>query len=64
MPLSGVRMLRRFLAHGRTVLRRRGSHVILGRGTRRETIPMHDELHRGLERRLLKRLASDEGADR
>jgi predicted RNA binding protein YcfA (HicA-like mRNA interferase family) len=64
MPLSGEQMLRRFLVHGWTVLRRRGSHVILGRGTFRETIPMHDELHRGLERRLLKRLASDEGADR
>jgi len=64
MPLSGEQMLRRFLAHGWIVLRRRGSHVILGRGTCRETIPMHDELHRGLERRLLKRLASDEGADR
>lgn len=59
MPLSGEEMLRRFLTNGWTVLRRRGSHVIWGRGSVRETIPMHDELHRGLERRLLKRLASD-----
>jgi len=64
MPLSGEQMLRRFIAHDWTVLRRRGSHVILGRGPFRETIPMHAEPHRGLERCLLKRLASDEGVNR
>jgi predicted RNA binding protein YcfA (HicA-like mRNA interferase family) len=58
MPISGKEMLRRFLANGREVLRQNGSHVVLGKGSLRETIPVHgnQDLKKGLERKLLKRL--------
>ena len=56
MPLSGEAVLRLFMKAGWTVLNRRGSHVKVGKGGLRETIPMHKELGRGLERKLLKRL--------
>jgi predicted RNA binding protein YcfA (HicA-like mRNA interferase family) len=56
MPLSGKEMLRLFEERGWIVLRQKGSHVILGKGSERETIPMHRELKRGLEQKLLKRL--------
>ena len=49
-------MLRLYENEGWVVLHRKGSHVKVGRGFLRETIPMHDELDRGLERKLLKRL--------
>ncbi len=49
-------MLRLFEERGWIVLRQKGSHVILGKGSERETIPMHRELKRGLEQKLLKRL--------
>jgi predicted RNA binding protein YcfA (HicA-like mRNA interferase family) len=42
---------------GWTILGRRGSHVKVGKGGLRETIPMHKELAIGLERKLMKRLA-------
>ena len=47
MPLSGEEMLKRYLRGGWTIVRRRGSHVIVGLGGIRETIPMHPELGRG-----------------
>jgi predicted RNA binding protein YcfA (HicA-like mRNA interferase family) len=56
MPLSGEAMLRLYKKAGWIVLQRRGSHVKVGKGSLRETIPMHKELGRGLERKLLKRL--------
>ncbi len=56
MPISGKEMLKRFEKAGWIVLRKRGSHVIVGKNSDRETIPMHDELSKGLERYLLKRL--------
>ena len=56
MPLSGIEMLKLFQAQGWIVLRQHGSHVIVGRGLEREVIPMHRELGKGLERKLLKRL--------
>ena len=56
MPLSGEAMLRLYKKAGWTVLQRRGSHVKVGKDGLRETIPMHKELGRGLERKLLKRL--------
>lgn len=56
MPLSGKEMLRLFLQAGWTIRRKRGSHVIVGKLQLRETIPMHKELKKGLERALLKRL--------
>ncbi|WP_332454875.1 type II toxin-antitoxin system HicA family toxin [Bdellovibrio bacteriovorus] len=57
MPLSGKDMLKLFEKDGWTVLRQRGSHVVVGKGSERETIPMHKELKRGLEQKLLKRVA-------
>jgi predicted RNA binding protein YcfA (HicA-like mRNA interferase family) len=56
MPLSGKEMLKRYLSCGWVVLRQVGSHVIVGKGVDRETIPMHRELKKGLEAKLLKRL--------
>ncbi len=61
MPASGKEMLRRYLLAGWVVIGRRGSHVKVGKGTEREVIPMHRELKRGLERKLLKRIRVDEG---
>ena len=56
MPLSGEQMLRLYERAGWIVLRTGGSHVIVGKSKLRETIPMHKELSRGLEQKLLKRL--------
>jgi len=56
MPLSGQEMLRLYEQQGWTVLRKKGSHVQMGKGNERETIPMHKELKKGLERKLLKRI--------
>lgn len=56
MPMSGKDVLRLFEKAGWVVLRQRGSHVIVGKGDRRETIPMHRELKKGLEQKLFKRV--------
>ena len=56
MPLSGREMLKLYLKAGWTVLRQRGSHVMVGKDGQVETIPMHREIKKGLERSLLKRL--------
>ena len=56
MPLSGKEMLKEYLRQGWTVLRQNGSHVIVGKDEQRETIPMHRELKKGLERALKKRI--------
>lgn len=56
MPLSGEEMLRRYLREGWRVLRQKGSHVIVGKNSLRETIPLHRELKKGLESVLFKRL--------
>jgi predicted RNA binding protein YcfA (HicA-like mRNA interferase family) len=56
MPMSGEEMLKRYLAAGWCLLRQKGSHVVVGRGNLRETIPQHKELKKGLERALMKRL--------
>jgi predicted RNA binding protein YcfA (HicA-like mRNA interferase family) len=61
MPLSGKEMLRLYLKAGWIELHKRGSHVKVGKGNLREIIPLHKELARGLERRLLKRLAESQG---
>lgn len=60
MPKSGEEVLKLYLKAGWTILNRRGSHVKIGKGNERETIPMHDELHKGLEQALLKRLRKEE----
>ncbi len=59
MPISGLEMLKRFQRAGWTVVSRRGSHVKVGRGALRQVIPMHKELKKGLEHKLLKRLLSE-----
>lgn len=56
MPLSGKEMKKLYEKAGWIELRQKGSHVIMGKNDQRETIPMHRELKKGLERKLLKRL--------
>ncbi|MES0489278.1 MAG: type II toxin-antitoxin system HicA family toxin [Leptospirales bacterium] len=56
MPTSGKEMLKKYKIQGWQVLRQKGSHVVIGKESLRETIPMHDELSKGLECYLLKRL--------
>ncbi len=58
MPISGREMLKRYLQAGWQILGRRGSHVKVGKGSLREVIPMHRELKKGLEQKLLKYLGS------
>ena len=60
MPISGKEMLKRFRKSGWKILRKNGSHVMIGKNTNRETIPMHDELKKGTEQYLLKRLERGE----
>lgn len=56
MPISGKDMLKLFLQAGWVVLRQKGSHVIVGKESERETIPLHRELKKGLEHALMKKL--------
>lgn len=56
MPLGGKEMVRLFEQRGWQILRQKGSHVQMGKGNERETIPMHRELKFGLEQKLLKRI--------
>lgn len=56
MAISGKDMLKLFIQAGWVFLRQKGSHVIVGKGALRETIPMHRELKKGLEMALRKRL--------
>lgn len=56
MPKSGKEVLRLYENNGWSLLRQKGSHVVVGKGNERETIPMHKELKTGLEKKLLKRL--------
>ena len=58
MPMSGDDMLKLFLQHGWVELRQKGSHVIVGKGSERETIPLHRELKKGTEHALKKKLRS------
>jgi predicted RNA binding protein YcfA (HicA-like mRNA interferase family) len=60
LPISGKEMLRRYQKAGWRVVGRRGSHVKVGKQHLREIIPMHKELKKGLEQKLLKRLQSEE----
>ena len=60
MPLSGKEMLNKFLKAGWVkVSHKSSSHVQIKKGDRRETITMHKELKKGLEKHLLKRLEED-----
>jgi len=56
VPKSDEQILKLYVGAGWIVLGQRGSHVKVGKGELRETIPMHKELAIGLERKLLKRL--------
>jgi len=61
MPMSGKEMLKLYLSQGWVKLKSRSghsgtSHVKVGKGSERQTIPMHSELDIGLEKALLKRL--------
>ncbi len=56
MPISGKEMLKRYQKADWEVLRRKGSHVVVGKNGKRETIPMHKELKKGIENYLQKRL--------
>ncbi len=57
MPLSGAEVLKLYVKAGWLIIHRKGSHVKIGKGPLRETIPVHKELGVGLQRKLLKRLA-------
>jgi predicted RNA binding protein YcfA (HicA-like mRNA interferase family) len=53
-------MVALFERSGWKKLRQSGSHLVMGKGQRREVIPMHNrELKRGLERKLLKTLEDE-----
>jgi predicted RNA binding protein YcfA (HicA-like mRNA interferase family) len=57
MPMSGKEMLRLFEKNGWKKIRQKGSHVVVQKdGELPETIPMHKELKKGLEKTLMKRL--------
>jgi len=56
MPKSGKEMKKLYEEAGWKELRQKGSHIIMGKGSERETIPMHAELAKDLERKLLKRI--------
>ncbi len=56
MPVSGEEMLKLYRKAGWVIVHRKGSHVKVGKGNLRETIPLHKELKRRLERALFKRI--------
>lgn len=56
MPLSGKEMLKLYLNNGWTKASQKGSHVKVVKADQIEIIPMHKELKKGLESKLLKRL--------
>jgi predicted RNA binding protein YcfA (HicA-like mRNA interferase family) len=60
MPMSGEQMLKLYLQKDWIVISQRGSHVKVAKGNKRQVIPMHKELKKGLEKALLKYLAQEE----
>jgi len=56
--MTGKEMLKLYKKNGWKVLRIEGSHFQMGKGEKRETIPIHagEELGTGLQAKLLKRL--------
>ena len=56
MSLSGKEMLKLYLKAGWMIINKKGSHIKIGKDGDRETIPLHKELKKGLERKLLKRI--------
>lgn len=57
MPLSGKEMLKLYLKNGWVKVSQKSSHVKVRKGNETEIIPMHKELKKGLEQKLLKRLS-------
>ena len=56
LPISGKEMLKRYKKAGWIVLRQKGSHVQVQKGSAHQTIPLHKELRKGAEKDLLKKL--------
>ncbi len=61
MPLSGKQVLKMYLDEGWVIIKSQSgrsgsSHVKVGKGDDREIIPLHKELAKGLEQKLLKHL--------
>jgi predicted RNA binding protein YcfA (HicA-like mRNA interferase family) len=57
MPLSGKKMLKLYLEAGWLKEKQNAtSHVKVKKGSNIEIIPMHKELRKGLESKLLKKL--------
>ena len=56
MPMSGKEMLVLYKKQSWKLLREKGSHMIVGKDSDRETIPDHKELAKGIESKLLKHL--------
>lgn len=56
MPLSGKEMIKLYLKNGWIKVSQKGSHVKVTKGDQIEIIPMHKELKKGLESKLLKRV--------
>ena len=61
---SIIVILRLYLQAGWEVLRQKGSHVVMGKGELRETIPMHRELKRGPRSWEISHLPKSEGDPR
>ena len=60
MPISGKDMKKLFEQKGWLELRQKGSHVVMGKGNERVSIPMHKELATGTEKTILKALKKGE----
>ncbi len=56
MPLSGKDMVRLYVAAGWQIVGQRGSHVKLRLGNATEIVPLHKELKKGMEAKLMKTL--------
>ena len=51
--LSGERLIKILIKHGFTHMRQSGSHVVLQKGDRVFSVPLHEELKRGTLRSIL-----------
>ena len=58
--MSGEQMLRLYLQKDWEIVSQRGSHVKEAKENKRQIIPMHKELKKGLEKALLKYLAQED----
>jgi predicted RNA binding protein YcfA (HicA-like mRNA interferase family) len=59
MPLSGKEMVKLFEECGWVFIRQNGSHAIMGKDGQIEPIPLHRELKKGMEFKLLKRIGKN-----